>query len=957
VHALTITMSAKGHWLKHVLNVILRRQPFSQSRNKGRQISLRVGNRNLLIDERREAPYISNAIRTSRYTIWDFLHCQLLFQFSRLAHAYLMVVAILQVIPGLSTTSKFTTIIPLTIFVFLVIAKEGYYDWKRYRADVAENSQTVFVLRNATSGPRSEGEYPGSSQFGSLQWVPTSWEDIGVGDVIKLARNEDVPADIVVLHASGDSGHVYVDTMALDGETNLKPKQPPANILNCSTIQGVADCRADFNIENPNADLYRFDSTVTANDRTLPMKTDEVIYRGCTIRNTTAVVGMVVNTGEECKIRMNAKQTTRSKRPALEGVTNNIVIFLMLYVVSISTALTIGYSYWRSSEEAKAWYLSNGTVPIQEIFFGFIIMFNQVIPLSLYIGLETIKLCQASLIDSDLAMYHEESDTPAQVNNTNSLDDLGQISYVFTDKTGTLTENTMNLRRVSVAGISWLQQMDLKNAEASGLKTHGAGLTTEDMLQHIRSKPNSPFAIHVTRFLLAMALCHTCIPETEHDDNNKYKRSSPDEVALAMAVKDMGFVVTHRSSHSATILAPDENGNARSQVFQILDVIEFSSDRKRMTVIVQRQDGNLWLICKGADNILLPRLVNTPSDSDNQQTGSIATVRMVDRARSRHQDSGVASTYRSRSSTASSHNISEFGVLGLDQVDDTDEYDAEAGIPLRSNPLHSDAHSIKPPSALINSSETLSAEDSIRRCYQHVEDYAEEGLRTLIYADKVLSAEEYGKWKRLFSEAEASLTQRLKRIEEVGEMIEKSLHLIGASAVEDKLQNGVPEAIEKLRRANVNICMLTGDKRETAIHIAHSTRICSSDSSIQVLDVVGGDLELQLTNATNNIEEFRRARQHQEKTSAAHTAVVVDGGTLNAIEQPSTASLRRLFYRLVPTVDSIICCRASPFQKSLLINIVQDGTLSNTNRSLVSAFVAWFKRPRKPLTLAIGDGP
>ncbi|KAH7131731.1 hypothetical protein B0J13DRAFT_404437, partial [Dactylonectria estremocensis] len=263
------------------------------------------------IDERREAPYISNAIRTPRYTIWDFLPHQLLFQPSRLAHAYLMVVAILQVTPGLSTTGKFTIIIPLTIFVFLVIPKEGYYDWIRCRADVAENSQPVFVLRHTTSGPQSEAEYQGSSQFGCLQWVQTSWEDIGVGEIVKLARDKDVPADIVVIYASGDSGRAYVDTMALDGETNLKPKQPPANILGCSTIQGSADPRADFNIEDPNADLYRFDSTVTANGRILPMKMDEVIYRGCTIRNTTAVVGMVVNTGEKCKIRMNAKQTTR----------------------------------------------------------------------------------------------------------------------------------------------------------------------------------------------------------------------------------------------------------------------------------------------------------------------------------------------------------------------------------------------------------------------------------------------------------------------------------------------------------------------------------------------------------------------------------------------------------------------------------------------------------------------
>ncbi|TQN73735.1 putative phospholipid-transporting ATPase 5 [Colletotrichum shisoi] len=293
----------QSRWPNGLFNRLLRRQPPADLIPKGRNTPLRVGARDPLVDERRNRPYISNAIRTTRYTFRDFIPRQLAYQLTRLAHAYLMTVAILQLIPGLSTTGKFTQIIPLLIFIFLVMGKEAYYDWKRYRVD-------------------------------------TPWEDIGVGDVVKLSRNEDVPADLVLLYASGENGLAYVDTTALDGETNLKPKVSPANLYHCSTIQGIAECHADFVIEQPNADLYRFDSTVTAK-----------------------IIGTVVDTGEEGKIRMNSKQTMKPKRPALETMTNNIVICLALYVLVISSALTGGYFSRQSSTASKAWYLSGGSVP------------------------------------------------------------------------------------------------------------------------------------------------------------------------------------------------------------------------------------------------------------------------------------------------------------------------------------------------------------------------------------------------------------------------------------------------------------------------------------------------------------------------------------------------------------------------------------------------------------------
>ncbi|RSL96791.1 hypothetical protein CEP52_011286 [Fusarium oligoseptatum] len=889
-------MALKDLWQRYFTQLILRKSPLVPSSN-GRQIPLQLGRQQPLLDERRNAPYISNAIRTSRYTVFDFLP-----------------LAILQVIPGLSTTGKLTTLIPLVIFVVLVITKEGYYDWKRHRADVAENSRHVSALRSSAHG----------SHF---DWVAVKWEDLEVGDVIILSRDDDVPADIVLLFASGDNGLAHIDTMALDGETTLKAKHSPTNLPDCSTIEGIATCQAHFSIEDPNADLYRFDSSVTAGGKTLPVKLDEVIYRGSTIRNTPDVVGLVINTGEECKVRMNANKDIKPKKPYLEHATNYIVLCLMSYMLALATVSTLGYFIgWKPGDEDKAWYLSGATVPFAEIFLGFIIMFNQVIPLSLYIGLEAIKLGQMSLITNDLALYDEDTDTPAAVNTTNNLDDLGQISYIFTDKTGTLTENVMNLRRLSVAGISWLHKMDMSEAEAG---TYGDSPTTEDMLEYIQSRPTSEFSAKAVRYLLAVALCHTCIPEVTDNGDIEYQGSSPDEVALVRAAKEMGFIVTQRSSQSVTISILESNGEPDVQLFQILDVIEFDSDRKRMSIILQCPDGHWQQDSLDSDNGKLGSSVEAENRwSGNPRLGTASTT----------DESGTSFLCRGQANNAN-----------------------EEFIPLRPGPSHNGTPDATSQTLAGRSHHEsldhigdLNDSDIIRHCFGQVDQFAVEGFRTLIYADRFISPDEYREWKRQYSEAETSLHNRQERIAEVGELIEHSFSLIGASAVEDKLQDGVPETIEKLRRANINICMLTGDKRETAINIAHSTRICGPGSSIYVVDVAKGDIKLQLTAIADKVD-FSRDTQYPEQTSG-HTAVVVDGKTLTAIEEPSAIDLRRLFYRLAQSVDSIICCRASPSQKALLVTSIRDGPPPETQPSRIQRIMSFFRGSRKPLTLAIGDG-
>lgn len=927
-----------------------RRSPAPSTRN-GRQIPIQAGRAQPLEDERRHKPYISNAIKTSKYNVLDFLPRQLLYQFSRLANAYMLVISILQAIPGFSTTGKFTTLFPLLIFLSLVIAKEGYYDWKRHRQDVLENKRQAVVLRDASSvskGSSALAEQPWEEDNSiGVQWTYTRWRDLKVGDIIRLSRDEDVPADVMLLHADGENGSAYVETMALDGETSLKPKQRPAGLPDCSSIDAIALCQATLHIEDPNADLYRFDSKFTADGTTMPLTLDQVIYRGSTIRNTPRTIGVVINTGEECKIRMNSKRETRPKKPALERVTNNIVIFLMMYVLISSSAATVGYVVWKGAQERFAWYLADTTIPFADIFVGFIIMFNNVIPLSLYVGLEAIKLGQMSLIGGDLEMYHVETDTPAGVNTTNNLDDLGQISYIFSDKTGTLTENIMKLRMISIAGTSWLHNMD------TDTKTHGpsattSDLSTTDMLEFIRSQPNTPFAAKAIRYILAMALCHTCLPERTDDGEVDYQASSPDELALVRGARDLGFVVTHRSSQSVTVQIPHQDGNSSTTVYEIMDVIEFSSKRKRMTVIVRCPDGRLWVICKGADNIMLPRLRMAPTDM-----------------RGKRNDSGGASQSGLKSSTSWSGRHPQQTQRAVEEIEETNSSrysrvslpTSDSWIPLRTRHMHTDRISNNSPDrqrrySFLETTDITDDAQVIRDCFTHIDHYATEGLRTLVYADKFIDASDYNNWKRLYREAETSLDDRQGRIEEVGELLEQNLDLVGASAVEDKLQDGVPETIEKMRQAGIKVWMLTGDKRETAINIAHSTRLCGPDTVIHVLDVLeGDDLELQISNIADSVE-YRIDTVYSDP-SRSHTAIVVDGETLTSIENPAAERLRRLFANVLTTVDSVICCRASPAQKALLVNMIRKGPVSTGKPSLFS----WLRpRPRRPITLAIGDG-
>jgi phospholipid-translocating ATPase len=916
----------------------------------------------------------------------------------------------------------------LLFFVLVTIAKEGYDDYKRHRLDQVENANFATVLGrhdkytgqavqerpwdrwNPFKTKKATQPWPvPEDEFDGVRWVPVRWSDIKVGDVIRLCRDEPVPADLVLLHSDGENGLAYIETMALDGETNLKSKQVSHAFKGCDTIAGISQCDAEFMVEDPNPELHNFDGRATVSGKAVPLTINEVIYRGSILRNTTSAIGIVVNTGEECKIRMNSNQHPKAKKPALERMNNKIVVTLATYVVLLSVGVSMGYVQWQRSYERHAWYLNLAEVPFHQIIIAFIIMFNNVVPLSLYVSLEIVKVGQLLNLNSDIEMYDEETDTPARCNTNTILENLGQVGYIFSDKTGTLTDNVMKFRKISIAGTIWLHEMDLDAAEEEKLavvegqssvsddsvmkpapvtlvipsdqrrkslhtpvspsrpsmgrrsSSHWRStgrpdhvqpeVNTEDLLEYVRLRPHSPFSRRAREYFLAIALCHTCLPE-KRDGKVEFQASSPDELALVKAAQELGYSVIHRNSQSITLQVLGADGIPETQTFQILDVIEFSSVRKRMSIVVRFPDGRIAIICKGADSTILPRLrMSSLAMQKATEVRQSADLEHEMYRRSEQQDPRVSFAERKSLMIRRNPGLS----IDRQHLDGSRSKSFEASRLLRlssDHPRHSiltrgvsfDSRQPHHLGASIHNHATIPSRfeflddprinddaEVFTKCFQHLEEFATEGLRTLLYAQRYIPESDYKEWKQTYDEATTSLQDRQAKIEAAGEMIEQSLDLVGATAIEDKLQDGVPETIDRLRRAHIKVWMLTGDKRETAINIAHSARICRPGSDIYILDTTKGALETQLSALMEDLQ-----------AGSIHSVVVIDGQTLTAVEKSS--GLSQQFYDVMILVDSVICCRASPAQKALLVRTVR------------SSLKGLRGKKRRGLTLAIGDG-
>uniref|UniRef100_A0A3B3S683 Phospholipid-transporting ATPase n=1 Tax=Paramormyrops kingsleyae TaxID=1676925 RepID=A0A3B3S683_9TELE len=670
-----------------------------------------------------------------------------------------------------------------------------------------------------------------------FRFKESKWMNIHVGDVIRLKKNDFIPADILLLSSSNPNSLCYVETAELDGETNLKFKMGlKVTDEKLQEESQLASFDALIECEEPNNRLDKFTGVMKWKDEFYPLDLDNMLLRGCKIRNTDECHGLVIFAGSDTKIMRNGGKT-RFKRTKIDELMNYMVYTIFVLLFLVSAGLAIGNSFWYEEIGKRAWYLSDGLQQSASYrgflsFWGYIIVLNTMVPISLYVSVEVIRLGQSKFINWDLQMYYPEKDTPAKARTTTLNEQLGQIEYIFTDKTGTLTQNIMAFKKCTIGGQIygmscscfreichsqifqlWQFPVDFSwNKYADGKFQ----FFDHSLISHIQSKND----LEVFEFFKLLSLCHTVMVD-QNDKDLVYQAASPDEGALVTAARNFGFVFLSRTQDTITV---SEMGSVAT--YQMLALLDFNSDRKRMSIILRFPNGKIRLYCKGADTVIYERLHPSSQNKETTQTA--------------------------------------------------------------------------------------------------LETFANETLRTLCLCYKDISNEEYETWSKKHKAASISMSNREEALDEVSELIEKNLVLIGATAIEDKLQDGVPETIAKLAKADIKIWVLTGDKKETAENIGYSCDLLTDDMKIHY----GDDNEILYEKKKKR--RRLRLRKLRKKTSSNNS---MDGQLMNEMEKEQR---QKDFVDMACECSAVICCRVTPKQKANVVSLV--------------------KKYKKAITLSIGDG-
>jgi phospholipid-translocating ATPase len=390
--------------------------------------------------------YPSNYISTTKYNILTFLPKAIFEQFRRVANLYFLLAAILSLTP-VAPFSAVSMIAPLAFVVGLSMAKEALEDWRRFMQDMKVNSRKVAVNK-------SEGH------FGY-----THWQQLRVGDVVKVEKDQFFPADLLLLSSSYEDGICYVETMNLDGETNLKVKRSLEVTLPLDEDEAFKDFRGVIRCEDPNSSLYTFVGNFEYERQVHALDPNQILLRDSKLRNTQYIYGIVIFTGHDTKVMQNSTESP-SKRSGIEKKMDKIIYVLFSVLVLISVISSIGFAVntkyympdWWFLEPKNTTNLYDPTKPALSGLFHLItalILYGYLIPISLYVSIEVVKVLQAMFINQDLQLYDEETGIPAQARTSNLNEELGQVHTILSDKTGTLTCNQMDFLKCSIAGVSY----------------------------------------------------------------------------------------------------------------------------------------------------------------------------------------------------------------------------------------------------------------------------------------------------------------------------------------------------------------------------------------------------------------------------------------------------------------------------------------------------------------------
>lgn len=883
--------------------------------------------RNISIGQYPPPRFPPNAVSNAKYTAWSFLPRTLYNEFSFFFNMYFLLVALSQIIPSLRIGFLSTYIAPLAFVLAITLGKEALDDIARRRRDSEANREgyTVLRLRDTSKTPAKKGLQRGKSRFESkqrksrdaskhtrlddieeeeenLRWyerdtnvevemdeIDIQSRDLKVGDVLKLGKDQRIPADLVILQsctvessitaipihspqarpvndtplpeepgrqtgvtedpsaetrtaaipvvsppsADGDStGETFIRTDQLDGETDWKlrlasPLTQSLDPRDFTRLKIVAG--------KPSKDVGEFIGTVELaprsqamtdavrgdhNTETSPLTIDNTAWANTVLASNATVLAVVIYTGAQTRQALSTTQS-RSKAGLLEYEINNLTKILCALTLTLSVVLVgIRGVEGRAGQE---WYVA---------ITRFLILFSTIVPISLRVNLDMGKSVYARFIERD-------KDIPGTVVRTSTIpEELGRIEYLLSDKTGTLTQNEMDLKKIHVGTVSYANEAmdEVRNYVRQGFSTGGsldalqpASLVTPSSTYLTNAtgaatRTRREIGSRVRDLVLALALCHNVTPSTEEEGGRSvmtYQASSPDEIAIVRWAESVGLRLMHRDRHTITLQYVD---TSRVVVrVKILEVFPFTSSGKRMGIILQFVHGiepsvsseetpaEIWFYQKGADTVM---------------TSIVAANDWLD---------------------------------------------------------------------------------------EETANMAREGLRTLVIGRKRLSAQQYQDFSTQYKQASMSLQKRDTSMTKViKDYLEHDLELLGVTGVEDKLQKDVKPSLELLRNAGIKIWMLTGDKVETARCVAVSAKLVSRTQYIHTITSLSSSV-----GSSAALDALSLLRSKPDST-----ALLIDGDSLSYF----LIHHRHDFISLAVLLPAVIACRCSPTQKADIANLIRQFT-------------------------------